>query len=188
MQFPDAVVPRIVVALQAVVCSVVAVAADLAGAASSAAEAVPTATPTAGQLPADKWGSLLSHAVAELGAVLGLLPLHADWKAQLSGAFAELLQQLLGARRWEHSAMLSGFRAALTSGRRRLPLTGPDAAQVGMVGVGWMKGEVQHAMGKEKAAAGCSCKLAEPNEDWAHCHPPTIPPNSCSCALRSSWA
>lgn len=71
--------------------------------------------------------------MTELGAVLALLPLHADWKAQLSGAFNALLQQLLApsARRPDQqSAMLAGFCSALIAGRQRLPLTSSDAAQV----------------------------------------------------------
>ncbi len=110
-----------------------AAAADLSSA--SALADGPPLTPAAsgtaaGVLPPPKWGSLLSHAVTELGAVLGLLPLAAEWKEQISGTFAALLRQLLAARRAEQQPMLAGFRTALASGRRRLPLTGSDAAQV----------------------------------------------------------
>lgn len=131
-QFPDAVVPQIAAALQAVVRSADQVAADAAaGASTASAGATPTA---ASALPPGKWTALLSQAMNELGAVLGLLPLHGNWKAQLSGAFRALLEQLLAlaAQRQEQHAMLAGFRAALTTGRDRLPLTSADAAQVGI--------------------------------------------------------
>ena len=138
-QFPETVVPRIVAALQAVVDAVEAAAADFnsASAAAAAAAAVdaPPGTPLSpaapvtagGALPPPKWGSLLSHAIAELGAVLGLLSLTAEWKEQISGAFAALLRQLLAARRPEQQPMLAGLRAARASGRRRLPLTAADS-------------------------------------------------------------
>ena len=133
LQFPDAVVPRIVAALGTVVSSAEALSADATSAAAANAAA---STPSApGALPPLKWAALLSQAMAELGAVLALLPLHAQWKAQLSGAFCALLEQLLApaARRLDqHSAMLAGFRTALTAGRERLPLTSSDAAQVGL--------------------------------------------------------
>lgn len=121
--------PKIVSALQAVVAGMEAVAAELAGAAASGAEAA-AATPVAG-LAAPQWSALLSHAMVELEAVLGLLALQADWKAQISGAFVGVLRTLLAARRAELHPMLAGFRAALVPGRQRLPLTGADAAQVG---------------------------------------------------------
>lgn len=132
--------PRIVAALQAVVDAVQAAAADLNSTSIAAAD-VPPGTPLtsgapaapAGGLPPPKWGSLLSQAVAELGAVLSLLPLAAEWKEQISGTFAALLRQLLAARRGEQQPMLAGFRSTVASGRRRLPLTGADAAQVGPV-------------------------------------------------------
>ena len=143
-QFPETVVPGIVAALQAVVAAVEAAAADLSSASVAAAAAdAPPGTPLSpaaagGALPPPKWGLLLSHAVTELGTVLGLLSLIAEWKEQISGAFAALLRQLLAARRAEQQPMLAGFRATLASGRRRLPLTGADAAQVGPeVQAGW---------------------------------------------------
>ena len=127
MQYPEAVVPGIVQALHAVAHSLEAATTDAQDAAAAFG-----AEPAAGQLAAPQWAALLSQAVAELGAVQTLLPLHVDWKAQLSAAFSELLQQLLASlRAQEQGAMLAGFRAALVSGRRRLPLTGTDAAQVG---------------------------------------------------------
>lgn len=132
LQFPDAVVPQIVAALQTVVRSAEALAADANLAAAVTATAGTLSAP--GALAPIKWASLLDHAMAELGAVLALLPLHADWKAQLSGAMRALLQQLLAlaARRPDQQgAMLVGFRSALVAGRQRLPLTSGDAAQVG---------------------------------------------------------
>ncbi|KAL4452207.1 hypothetical protein ABPG75_007869 [Micractinium tetrahymenae] len=129
-KFPDAVVPQIVAALETVVSSAEALVADAGRAAAAAAAGTPSA---AGALPPAKWAALLAQAMAELAAVLGLLPLHAEWKAQLSGAFRALLQQLLvlAARRQDQQgAMLAGFRSALTAGRQRLPLTSADAAQL----------------------------------------------------------
>ena len=134
MQFPETVVPRIVNALQAVVAAVEAAASAETAAPSTPLPATPSAT--GAQLAAPKWAALLTAAVGELGAVQGLLPLHTDWKAQLSGAFAALLRALLAAaRRHEQHPLLSGFRTALTAGRQRLPLTSADAAQVGRGGV-----------------------------------------------------
>ena len=133
VQFPHVVVPKIVQALQAVVRGMEAVAAD-AGASGSSATDTGMPPSSSGLLPASKWASLLAHAFAELGAVLSILPLDGDWKARVSGASRDLLQQLLVASRGQgpHHAMLEGFvRAAVAAGRHRLPLSGGDAAQVG---------------------------------------------------------
>jgi hypothetical protein len=119
VQFPDVVVPSIVHALQAVVDGIEALAADPESATTSAD----------GLLPASRWGALLARTMAELDAVLSLLLLHAEWKAQISAAFSTLLRQLLVVQQQE-TPMLSGFRATLLGDRRRLPLVGADAAQV----------------------------------------------------------
>ncbi|KAL4857248.1 Phosphatidylinositol 4-kinase alpha 1 [Chlorella vulgaris] len=118
-KFPDVVVPSIVHALQAVVDGIEALADDPERATTS----------SDGLLPASRWGALLARVMAELDAVLSLLLLHADWKAQISAAFSTLLRQLLAVQQQE-TPMLSGFRATLLGDRRRLPLVGADAAQL----------------------------------------------------------
>jgi hypothetical protein len=127
LQFPDAVVPGVVRALEAVVCGMEA----LVAGPTDAAPGPPAkgSDQAGGQLPAQQWAALLSRAMMELGGVLGLLSLHAQWKAQVSGSFAGLLRQLLAAGQQEQP-MLAGFRVALRAGSQQLPLTGADAAQV----------------------------------------------------------
>lgn len=151
--------PGIVQALEAVARSLEAAAANSANAAAAAGP-----EPGGGQLAAPHWAALLSHATAELGAVQALLPLPADWKAQISAAYTELLQQLLASRRaQEQGAMLAGFRAALMSGRRRLPLTGADAAQVGGLPRGL------YLSRKNRAQLVCICFAAWPGTERSSC-------------------
>ena len=188
MQYPEAVVPGIVQALHAVTCSLEAAATT--GATDAAAAA---AEPAAGQLAAAQWAALLSQATAELVAVLTLLPLHGDWKAQLSVAFSELLQQVLDTRRAQgqgQGALLAGFRAALMSGWKRLPLTGADAAQVsdapGDISqpvsqreVGWLLHGTVHT---------CLLTLLAGRPPCLPLLPPSLllPACSCSCASQST--
>lgn len=136
---PDAVVPAVLEALQQTSQAVEAAAAD-AAATTGTPPGTPPGAAAGAALPAAKWVALLSQAMRELDAVHSLLPLAAEWKAQLSGAVAALLTQLLAARRHESSAMLSGLRAAIVSGRQPLPLTGADAAQVSKLWAVWAGG------------------------------------------------
>ena len=180
-----------VAALQGVVRSVEAVCADLAGAAASAADAAAATAASAAALPASKWAALLAHAQGELGGVLGLLPLQAEWKAQLSGAYVRLLEAMLAARRWEHSPMLAGLRVALASGRQPLPLTGADAAQVGAAG-GGLGGPWAAPRPEQPQVDADATRLPRHPPARPPTHPPTHRPShpacSCSCASRSSRA